>query len=257
VWGTKVKTTAFGDDGVVTVAIGDIGEAYAPSCARDGCKKRSVEKLVRSFVYVRPSLLVIDDQIELARDDIGVTWAAHLTQNPNLGGDLASAVIGASRVDIRTLEPREASAAALHEPTPSEDDSHHLDQPWGPMWRLEIQSPRGKRERSFLNFITTGPAAAPAPSWQYRSGDGLRGGTGRVENRTLAVFFATPAGAGTVALGGPIDTLVIVGLSPGKHYSASTDASCDLRLATAAASNLVANAGGFVRLSVAQCGGAP
>jgi hypothetical protein len=256
VWGTKVKTSAFGDDGVVTVAVGDIGDAYAPKCARDGCKKRSVDKLVRSFVYVRPALLVIDDQIELERDDIGVAWAAHLTQNPTINSDLTSAVIGASRVDIRTLEPRETPGVALHEPTPSEDDSHHLDQPWGPMWRLEIQSPLGKRERSFLNFITTGPATGQAPTWQRLDGDNLHGGVGHVENKAIAVLFAAPATDGKVALGGPIDTVVIAGLAPGNHYSVSTDASCTLKLARAPGSSLVATSGGFVRLAVGECGGA-
>jgi len=65
VWGTNVHTTHFGDDGAVAVAVCDIGEAYAPSCAEDGCTKRSVESLVRSLVYVRPSLLVVSDRIVL------------------------------------------------------------------------------------------------------------------------------------------------------------------------------------------------
>ena len=56
VWGHQVKTTRFGDDGSVVVATGDIGEAYAPSCVREGCDDRSVKRLVRTFVYVRPSL---------------------------------------------------------------------------------------------------------------------------------------------------------------------------------------------------------
>ena len=101
------------------VAVGDIGEAYAPSCAEDGCTKRSVERLVRTFAYLRPSLLVIDDRVVVERPEFDVTWAAHLTTNPTVSGPLASAVVGASRVDIRTLEPEQAEGAALHEPTPS------------------------------------------------------------------------------------------------------------------------------------------
>src|SRR4029077_15609290 len=46
VWGTTVRTTRFADDGVVAVAVGDIGEAYAPSCAEDGCTARSVLQIV-------------------------------------------------------------------------------------------------------------------------------------------------------------------------------------------------------------------
>src|SRR6185436_13497023 len=147
VWGkNNVKTTRFGDDGLVVVAVGDIGEAYAPSCARDGCSKRSVERLVRTFVYVRPSLLVVQDSIVLERADFGVAWAAHVTRSPTLTGGLASAVVGASRVDVRTLLPRDARLVAKREPTPSGEGSHRLNQPWGPMWRIEVESPRDERE---------------------------------------------------------------------------------------------------------------
>ena len=256
VWGTKVKTTHFADDGVVAVAVGDIGEAYAPKCASEGCRKRSVDQLTRSFVYVRPSLLVIDDQVLLERPDFGVTWAVHLTQNPVLAAGLTSAVVGASRVDVRTIEPREATPVALHEPTPSGEGSHRLDQPWGPMWRVEIGSPRGTRERSFLQFITAGPAAGEPPPWHRLSGEGLRGAAGRVDGRTTAVLFAGPAGIGHVALGGAVELAVVAGLVPGRAYSVSIDpASCELRLAApGSATDSTATRGGFVRVSAAQCG---
>ena len=255
VWGTKVRTTRFDDDGVVAVAVGDLGEAYAPSCASDGCRKRSVEQLTRSFVYVRPSLLVIDDQVVLERPEYSVTWAAHVTQSPTLAADLSSAVIGASRVDVRTLEPREAAPSALREPTPSGEGSHRLDQPWGPMWRIEVPSPRGQRERSFLHFITAGPAQAPPPAWQRLTGTGFRGAAGRVAESGIAVLFAAATGEGQVALGGPLDYVVIAGLEPGRRYSVSVDATCLLRLGKpSGVAELTATRGGFVRLSAAPCG---
>src|SRR5207237_5355423 len=98
VWGKNVRTIRFADDGAVVVAVGDIGEAYAPSCAEDGCTERSVERMVRTFVYVRPSLVVIDDRIVLERSTYGATWTAHVTTPPVLNGDLATAVVGSSRV---------------------------------------------------------------------------------------------------------------------------------------------------------------
>ena len=133
VWGAKVKTTRFADDGVVAVAVGDIGEAYAPKCASEGCSKRSVEQLTRSFVFVRPSLLVIDDQVLLERPDFGVTWAVHLTPEPAARG-LASPAPWSARPasTCARSEPPEAMPVALHEPTPSGEGSHRLDQPWGP-----------------------------------------------------------------------------------------------------------------------------
>jgi hypothetical protein len=259
VWGAKVATTRFGDDGQVLVAVGEIGDAYAPKCITSGCDKRSVERLTRTFVFVRPSLLVIDDQIALSSPDFGVTWAAHLTQNPQLAPGVARATIGASRVDVQTLDPPQAARAALREPTPSGEGSHRLNQPWGPMWRLEVTSPRGERERSFLHVITASPAASElAPARRLR-GDGLRGALARADGKSAAVLFVAPShrnAESKVALGGAVDTLVVAGLQPGQRYSVSVDAgSCALRLAAPRGpADPAATGGGFVRLDAVRCG---
>jgi len=258
VWGkNNVKTTRFGDDGLVVVAVGDIGEAYAPSCAREGCGKRSVERLIRTLVYVRPSLLVVHDSVALERSDFAVTWAAHVTRSPTVAGNLASAVVGASRVDVRTLEPRDARPIARREPTPSGEGSHRLNQPWGPMWRIEIESPRDERERVFLHFITVGPADSPPPPSQGIAGTGLQGAAGRVDGRRSVVLFAGPDGEGRVALGGPADLVAIAGLVPGKRYRVAFDAggSCTLHLSPSQnARDPAATSGGALRVSATQCG---
>lgn len=255
VWGSKVKTTRFGDDGVAMVAVGEIGDAYSPKCVIDGCRKRSVERATRSFVYVRPALVVVDDQVLLTSPDYGVVWAAHATREPTLAGDLASVVVGESRVDVRTIEPASATRAAPREPTPSGEGSHRLNQPWGPMWRLEITTPRNQREREFTHVITTGPATDTPPASSRLRGQGLHGALVRLPGRTTAVLFAGPKVDGKVALGGSVDQLVIAGLEPGKHYAVGIDAaSCSLRLTESKApSDASANSGGFVRTS-AKCG---
>jgi hypothetical protein len=241
---------------VVVAAVGEIGKAYAPKCASTGCSKRSVERATRSWVFVRPPLLVIDDRVLLENGDYGVVWAAHLTQNPKLDGAQASAVIGDSRVELRTLEPERVSLTAPREPTPSGEGSHRLNQPWGPMWRLEAVSPRGERERSFLHVISALPATAPPVAVQRLNGDGLRGGAARGEGQSVAVLFASSKGEGNVALGGARDVVVVAGLEPGKHYGLSVDAAdCRLRLSPSrSASDASASAGGFVRTTATQCG---
>lgn len=255
VWGAKVKTTRFADDGVVVAAVGELGEAYAPKCASTGCSKRSVERATRSLIYVRPSLLVLDDRVLLDSADYDVVWAAHVTQNPKLDGAQASAVVGESRVELRTLEPEPASLSAPREPTPSGEGSHRLNQPWGPMWRIEVASPRGERERSFLHVIHALPASAPPAAVQRLSGEGLRGAGARSEGRSVAVLFAGPKGEGQVALAEPRELVVVAGLEPGKHYSLSVDGpDCKLRLKPSPnAADPSAGPGGFVRTS-ATCG---
>jgi Heparinase II/III-like protein len=258
VWGAKVRTTRFADDGVVAVAVGDIGEAYAPSCAADGCTKRSVRQIVRTFAFVRPSLLVLDDRIILERPEYDVTWAAHVTTAPKISGALASAVVGQSRVDIRTLEPESAEGVSLREPTPSGEGSHRADHPWGPMWRIEISSPRGARERGFLQFITVDRASSAAPTARRVSGEGMRGCVGTLEGRSVAVLFADPHKGGHVSLDGAVDLVVVAGLDPGQHYKVSITraARCLFELSpTSDPSESVATAGGFIRTSAAECGG--
>jgi hypothetical protein len=256
VWGAQVKTTRFGDDGRVAVAVGEIGEAYAPKCASQGCSRRSVTRLARSFVFVRPSLLVIDDRLELDDADYDATWAAHLTVSPNLNGDLSSAVVGSSRVDVRTLEPAGAVRRAPREPTPSGEGSHRLNQPWGPMWRLEVVSPRGERQRRFLHFISAGPATAEPAVGRRLQGKGLRGGVARLEQGAVAVLFADPAGEGQLALGGDVESVVVADLMPGQKYGLTLDpTSCTVQLSKArAAADPAVGPGGFLRVSGMKCG---
>jgi hypothetical protein len=257
VWGKKVKTVRFGDDGVVAVAVGDIGEAYAPSCVREGCSKRSVERLERTFVVVRPSVLVIKDDVVLEKSDFGVTWAAHVTRAPTVTGNVTSVAIGASRVDVRTLVPNEAKPTALREPTPSGEGSHRLNQPWGPMWRIEVPSPRDAREREFLHFISTGPAGSRAPVAELVRGTGLHGGAANVDGRRVVVLFADETKVErSIMLGGAADVAVIVGLVPGKHYRAAIDpgGACALRLAESQNGNDArATSGGFLRIDASRC----
>ncbi len=256
VWGANVKTTRFGDDGVAVVAVGEIGEAYAPKCASTGCSKRSVERLTRSLVFVRPALLVIDDRIVLESGDFSAVWAAHITQNPKLDGRQVSAVVGSSRVELTALEPEQATLSAPREPTPSGDGSHRLNQPWGPMWRIEVTSPRGERERSFLHFASALPATAASSVVERLVGEGLRGGGWRGEGRSVAVLFAGAKGEGKVALGGARDEVIIAGLEPGRRYAVNVEAGdCKLRLAPSqVGSDPAATSGGFVRVSAAKCG---
>ncbi|HKY39145.1 MAG TPA: heparinase II/III family protein [Polyangiaceae bacterium] len=256
VWGARVKTTRFGDDGQVVVAVGEIGEAYAPKCASQGCSRRSVEELTRSFVFVRPALLVIDDRLKLEDPDYDAIWAAHLSVSPRSSGDLSSALVGSSRVDVRTLEPAGAVRRAPREPTPSGEGSHRLNQPWGPMWRLEVVSARGERQRRFLHFISAGPASAEPPVARRLVGKGLSGGVARLAQGTIAVLFADGAGDGQLALGGAVDGVVVADLVPGQRYQLTLDSgSCSVRLSKARSADApAAGPGGFLRAGGLTCG---
>jgi hypothetical protein len=125
------------------------------------------------------------------------------------------------------------------------------------MWRIEVPSPRGARERGFLQFITVDRANATAPVARRLSGDGMRGCAGTVEGRRLAVLFADPQKGGRVPLSDAADLVLVLGLQPGRRYKVSVNpgASCLFELApTNDALAPVATDGGFIRASATECG---
>jgi hypothetical protein len=252
VWGTEVKTTRFGDDGVVALAVGEIGDAYSPKCALSGCDKRAVERLTRSFVFVRPSLLVVDDRVVLTNPSYGATWAAHVTQNPEIDGARLGVVIGSSRLDLETIEPAQVGPHVVREPTPSGDGSHRLNQPWGPMWRIETASPTGQRERRFLHVMSASAADAAKPTNLRVNGQGARGVLSRGPQRAIAVLFADGPGPAELRLPGGAEVVVVAGLAPGARYRLQPDeASCSLRLAPSRDQHdPAATGGGFLRTSM-------
>lgn len=258
VWGFDVKTTRFGDDGQVVVALGDIGQAYAPSCAPEGCPDRSVEKLMRTFVYVRPSLVVIRDDIALEQTDYGARWAAHVTRPARVAGTWTSAVIGGSRVDIQTIEPANARVVILKEPSGSGEGPHRMNQPWGPMWRIEVSSPTGDKHRAFLNWITAGDARDKPAAAQRVAGSGLSGVAGRSGDAPIAVLFARDEHGGTAEIPSDVTTVVVAALKPGDRYDivASGEQKCQLRV-TESARGTPAGPGGFLRVPGCASGRAP
>jgi hypothetical protein len=124
------------------------------------------------------------------------------------------------------------------------------------MWRLEVPSERGARERGFLHFITVDRAGAAPPPSHRVSGKGLAGAIGSVDGRILAVLFADPKEGGHVALGDGPDLVLIAGLEPGNRYRVTFDkpASCTVQVSpTHDPGGAVATAGGFVRTSAKDC----
>lgn len=254
VWARASRTLAFGDDGVAVVAVGDLGDAWAPKCALAGCTERAVTSAVRTFVYVRPGLVVIDDRVEVDRDDVGVTWAAHVATSPTLGPGLASAVIGGSRVDVRTLVPAGVTATAPKEPTSKESHVYKKNDPRGDMWRLEVASAKGSRARAFLHWISADAAGAKPAAVTAVAGTGLRGGVGAQGGATVAVLFSETQAGGSAVVGSGADKVIVAGLAPGETYAVTAtggDDGCAIDVRRGA--GVTATSGGFVRVAAPGC----
>lgn len=255
VWARKSRTLRYGDDGTAVVAVGDIGDAWAPKCVERGCDRRAVREAIRTFVYVRPDLLVLDDRVVVDKPDYGVTWAAHIRREPKAGGNLVSGVVGGSRVDIRTLTEVE-SVGAVKEPTSDSDHVYRQNVTDGDMWRIELESPRGQRERAFLNWIVAGPADARPPAATPVEGEGLRGARGDAGDRTVAVLFATDPAGGRIELPASGDDLVVVtGLTPDTRYrlSAKRKKSACVLTVERAADGRDSGSGGLLSARAERC----
>ena len=127
------------------------------------------------------------------------------------------------------------------------------------MWRIEIASPRGSREREFLHFITADRSDAAPPAAHRIAGVGLRGADGRVGGRRNVVLFAGRSAPPerSAVLGGGADLVVVVGLEPGRGYEVAVDpnAGCTLTIRpSSSVAAISATAGGFLRADVASCG---
>ncbi|MFO0571991.1 MAG: heparinase II/III family protein [Polyangiaceae bacterium] len=255
VWGRDVRTLRFADDGVVVLALGDLTGAYLPTCATEGCRARSVEKLLRTFVFARPSLVVVDDRIELERADFATTFALHVIEMPNVSGSGVSARRGRSRVDLEVLEPAAPEIGVVDEPSPSRSGPHEKSSTWAKLHRIEVRSPRGLARRGFSVFARAVEHDAPARGVERVQGRGLRGGVAWNGAERVAVLFAESANA-RAELPSDTTTVVLVGLEPGRSHRAEwkRDTDCALSLELGPGEpGTAANAGGFIRFAVPTC----
>ena len=251
VWGSTQNTRAVVDDGRVAAVVGEFSDSYAPKCAREGCSERAVERATRTLLFIRPALLVVEDRVTLDAKTDGVTWATHLRANPERAGTRTSARIGASRVDVDTLEPERASIVVLKEPTPSGEGPHRANRVFGSTWRLEVRSPKTSAERRFLHWISAGARDSAAPPVLRLRGEGLSGARGVIDAAPIAVLFARPGGKLSLGDTGPL-SIVIAGLEPAAGYTVETrrTPSCEVEVKRGGA--LRANAAGVLRVEGCQ-----
>lgn len=243
-WGTSMRTERFHDDGEAVVAVGDFTDAYLPKCVEDGCAQRAVRLAKRTLVFLRPATLVIDDRVTLADGKWGVTWAAHVTSAPKVSGNVASAKVGRSRVDIVTVLPERGRAQPRKEPTVKTDHPYMTNAPWGPMWRLEVPSARGQPARRFLHVVQAGAAKDAPPTVTWAGGRGLYG----VNVAGAAVLFAHSPDGGQATIAAP--KAWVYGLQPGARYRV-TATGCEVQVARGG--GVAATAGGAVRVSAGSC----
>jgi hypothetical protein len=259
-WGSA-RTTRFFDDGEVGVVSGDLAGAYLPHCVEDGCKERVVDALERTLLFVRPSTLVIEDRVTLsaAAPLPSVRWVAHVAAQPQLGEGSATAVVGGSRVSVLTLEPAHVHPRALREPTAPDAGPYRRNQPWGPMWRIEVAGARAERDQRFLHVVTASAAAEQPARAQALWGAGLSGALLGDGHAAEAVLFADDVRGGDLRLPTHDAALVLARLSPRARYqlgARATGDGCQITvrwMAEAGADGRMASTGGSLRATLRAC----
>ena len=257
-WG-GAKITAFSDDGEILAVKGDLTEAYAPKCIEEGCAKRAARTVQRTVVFVRPATLVIDDRGKLDDPSYGLTAAFHVTKEPKPSGNRLSLTIGSSRLDLTTIFPEATKMEVRKEPAPlgpSADGPYRQNEPWGPMWRVEVATAKGSMERELVHVARASSSKSPvltsatALIGQHMTGAHLLEASGRIVN----VLFASGEGSAVLPSFGKGQELVIAGLQPNNRYRLRFErsgASCKLTLTNG--SELDAGPGGQVRVRDLSC----
>jgi hypothetical protein len=254
IYGVKSRTVRWSDAGTAAVMVGDITDSWDPKCVLRGCSERAVNKVVRTLVYLRPNVVVTDDQVELTEDDSAVGWAAHVMTAPEVAGARASAVVGGSRVDIFALAPARAAMRSAMEPTGKADHIYEANVPKGDAWRIEFDTPRGAESRRMRAWVSASNAGAAPVAPTAVSGKGLSGAVGAVETDRVAVLFADKEGGGEATVpGGALARAVVVGLAPGEGYKVAAEGACRVQVVRDPGGSVKADAGGMIVVDTSRC----
>ncbi|QBB71179.1 hypothetical protein ELE36_12905 [Pseudolysobacter antarcticus] len=110
-WGDNAKITKYIDQGTFVYGLADIGNAYVNN---DGVTN-SVTRAARTLVYIRPNVVFVHDQMQVAKAAIKKIFNLNFNA-PSLvqSGDVFSAAHGNSKVFMRALVPANPVPTITH-----------------------------------------------------------------------------------------------------------------------------------------------
>ncbi len=253
VYGRRSRTVRWHDSGVAAVAVGDLTDNWDPKCVLRGCAERAVTKVMRTLVYVRPNVVVIDDQIELTKDSYGATWAAHVRSAPEIAGTARRVRTGGSRLDVYALAAGRRPAALGGGADPR--GRPHLHRQQAGRGRVAHRGGDAARQRvaphpHLAARGQRGRGAGPGDGGARRGAE-RRGRHGRGDPGGGAV---RRCGGGQAAVPGQLGRAVIVGLAPGEAYkAAAAPAAGGCRIEVARGGQTKADPSGTIALDAAAC----
>ncbi len=229
--GVDTKVDRFEDATDYVYARADLTDAYR-SADFEWTKRRSVERMFRHFVFSRRAIsgdtsarLVVFDTVKVAKGSYAVTFSIHPTQVPEVSGSSFTHKQRGSSARFTMLVPTGAQLNVLKEPTSKSDLWHENDHPYEGFMgrRVEVPSPKGKAERTFLSVMTVGAAETKHPTATHIAGVSLDG----AEVSDEAYIFARGTGALSYSVSTGVASHVVADLQPTAKYSVAVTKSGD------------------------------
>ena len=110
-WGPNAKISRYEDQNTFVYAQADIADAYVNN---DGVTN-SVTSALRTFVYVRPNLVFVHDEVKVANPAVKKIFNVNFNATSVLkSGDIYSAVHGGSKLFMRAMVPANPAPAITH-----------------------------------------------------------------------------------------------------------------------------------------------
>lgn len=183
------KLIAYADHDLFTYAVGDATRSYTP---------RKLERFWRHFLYLRPDVFVILDQVVAKNPSFRKTWLLHSVNEPLVQGRRVTLTNGEARLVSLTLLPEQAAITAIGGPGkecwvegrnwPSQEKDE-----WPPeagSWRVEVSPAATAADELFLHVIQVGgdEIATPGAVEMARTGDAVDLRV-RAQGREYAISF--------------------------------------------------------------------
>jgi hypothetical protein len=170
-WGSEVRTGKYVDGGTFVYAQSDIADAYVNN---DGVRN-SVTQAVRTFVYVRPDIVVVHDRTLTANANVKKYFSINFGGSFAQAGSVYSAVVGQSKVFMQPLLPANPVPTILPPGTNVADHSGSMIPISGTNYQIMTT---GQVANNFLHvFRVTAATATSAPTAsRIQSVDGLEEG---------------------------------------------------------------------------------
>src|SRR5258705_24169 len=143
------------------------------------------------------------------------SWRAAATPSWSTGAATARPPRSATTRPSSAAAPRADAPGA---PAAGGGGPSRRNEPWGPVWRLEVTSPRGKTSRRFLHLITADGANDPPRQVAPIAGNGLSGAV----LDDAAILLAEDESGGDALLGGGVRSVAITALRPSARYRLQT-----------------------------------